>query len=149
MLDLLIVCDYNSGRSQIACTYFNEYGGNYFTTDCAGLEPMPLNPLVILAMREEGYDISTIDSSKSVFDLIEKQQSYDLIITVCSEESDKKCSDIPCRISRLNWPHLEPKQITGGRLDRFQQIRNLRDRIKVDVIDFIHRYEANGMKILQ
>ena len=147
MLNVLIACEYNSGRSQIACTYLNEYGSNYFTTECGGLDPKPINPLVVLAMREEGYTIEGMNNAHSVYDLIQLNRNYDIVISVCSKEADKLFPVFPGHCIRLNWPYENPARIAGGRLQRLQAVRDMRDRIKNDVIEFVHGYEQKGLNL--
>lgn len=146
MLNVLIACEYNSGRSQIACTYLNEYGGSYFRTECCGLEPRPLNPLVVLAMREDGYRIDELNNTFSVTDLIQLERHYEIVISVCSEETDKRFPVFPGCCVRLNWEYDDPGKIGGGRLERLQKVRDMRDGIKKDVSEFIKQYESNGLK---
>ena len=143
MLNVLIACEYNSGRSQIACTYLNHYGGNYFQTECAGLDPKPLNPLVVLAMREAGHKIEGINSTYSVQELLDLNRSFDVVISVCSKESDKLFPPFPGDCRRINWTHHNPAHIPGGRLERLQKIRDMRDNIEKDVIAFVAEYERN------
>ena len=140
MLNVLIACEYNSGRSQIACTYLNHYGGDAFITECAGLDPKPINPLVTLAMREDGHNIEGINSSYSVEELLKLNHNFDIVISVCSEEADKLFPEFPKPCLRINWPHNNPAHIPGGRLERLQAIRDMRDCIKQDVIAFIRKY---------
>jgi arsenate reductase len=147
MLNVLIACEYNSGRSQIACTYLNEYGSKHFTTDCGGLDPKPINPLVVLAMREEGYRIEGMNNAYSVYDLIQLNRNYDIVISVCSKEADKLFPVFPGNCRRLNWPYQNPARIAGGRLQRLQGVRDMRDRIKNDVIEFVRGYEQKGLNL--
>lgn len=56
---VLFVCIHNAGRSQIAETLFNVYAGGKATARSAGVEPVAgLNPTVVAAMRDAGYDMS-------------------------------------------------------------------------------------------
>ena len=137
MLNILVACEYNSGRSQIACTYLNHFGGEYLVAECAGLDPKPINPLVILAMREVGYRIEGINSSYSIQELIDLKRKFDFIISVCSKESDHLFPTFPDPCRKINWPHCNPAHIPGGRLERLQAIRDMRDGIRSDAITFI------------
>ena len=147
MLDVLIACEFNSGRSQIACTYLNEYGSNYFSAECGGLDPRPTHPLVVLAMREEGYRIDDISAPYSVYDLIKLNRQYDIVISVCSKEADRLLPLFPGNCFRINWPYDNPAQVAGGRLERLQEFRNTRDRIKNDVLEFIRGYEKKSTEM--
>lgn len=141
MLDLLIVSEYNFGKNLIAGAYLKDLGGEYFTVDCAGFEPGPLNPVVTIIMKLEGYDLSNCDSPYSVFDLVEMGRRYDIVITVCSKRLDEKCPDFPGQLLRLNWGHSDPDKVTESRIDRLQQTRIMRDSIKADVVNFIKKYK--------
>jgi len=147
MLDILIVSEYNFGKNLIASAYLKALGGDYFTVECAGFEPGPLNPLVAIIMKLEGYDISHCDCPHSVFDLFETGRRYDIVITVCPKRIDEKCPDFPGQILRLNWRHADPDKIAESRIDRLQQTRIMRDSIKADVINFIHEYEQGKFPV--
>lgn len=148
MLDLLIVSEYNFGKNLIAGAYLKDLGGDYFTVDCAGFEPGPLNPVVTIIMKLEGYDLSNCDSPYSVFDLIEMGRRYDIVITVCSKRLDEKCPDFPGQLLRLNWGHSDPDKVTESRSDRLQQTRIMRDSIKADVVNFINKYQKGELSEL-
>ena len=148
MLDVLIVSDYDFGKNLIASAYLKDLGGRYFNVECAGFEPMPLNPLVNVIMKLEGYDLSTCDCPCSVFDLYETGRSYDIVITVCSKRLGEKCPAFPGQLLRLNWHHSDPDKIAESRIDRLQQTRIMRDSIKADVVNFIKEYEAGKLSVL-
>lgn len=147
MLDVLIVSEYNFGKNLIASSYLKDLGGKYFTVECAGFEPRPLNPLVNVIMKLDGYDLSICDCPCSVFDLYKMGRSYDIVITVCSKRLDEKCPTFRGQSLRLNWPHSDPDKIAESRIDRLQQTRIMRDAIKADVINFISEYEAGKWSI--
>ncbi|MBN2696312.1 MAG: arsenate reductase ArsC, partial [Bacilli bacterium] len=62
MINVLFVCVHNSARSQMAEAYLNIMGKGVFHARSAGLEPGKLNPNVVLAMQEDGIDISLNDT---------------------------------------------------------------------------------------
>lgn len=149
MLDLLIVSEYNYGKNLIAGAYLKDLGGDYFTVDCAGFEPGPLNPVVTIIMKLEGYDLSNCDIPHSVFDLVKMGRRYDIVITVCSKRLDEKCPDFPGQLLRLNWGHSDPDKVTESRIDRLQQTRIMRDSIKVNVVNFIDKYQKGELNELK
>ena len=57
-VDVLFICVHNSARSQMAETFLNDLGKGRFRAQSAGIEPGTLNPVVVKAMAELGYDIS-------------------------------------------------------------------------------------------
>ncbi len=141
MLDVLIVSEFDFGKNRIASAYLKDLGGKYFTVDCAGFGPAPLNPLVHIIMKMDGYDLSNCDCPHSVFDLFEMKRHFDIVITVCPKRLDEKCPDFPGQLLRLNWRHSDPDKVAESRIDRLQQTRIMRDCIKADVINFIKEYE--------
>ena len=149
MLDVLIVSEYNFGKNLIAGTYLRDLGGDYFTVACAGFELIPLNPIVTIIMKLEGFDLSTCDPPHSVSELIEVGRRCDILITVCSKRIDEKCPDFPGQLLRLNWRHSDPDKITESRSDRLQQTRIMRDSIKADVINFINEYKEGKFSVLE
>ncbi len=149
MLDVLVVSEYNFGKNLIASAYLKALGGDYFTVECAGFEPGPLNPLVTIIMKLDGHDLSNCDCPCSVFDLFDKGRRYDIVITVCPKRIDEKCPDFPGQLLRLNWGHSDPDKIVESRIDRLQQTRIMRDSIKADVINFINEYEEGKLTVLK
>ncbi len=149
MLDVLIVSEYNFGQNLIASAYLKTLGAKYFTVECAGFEPGPLNPVVTIIMKLDGYDLSTCDCPHSVFELFEMGRHYDIVITVCPKRIDEKCPDFPGQLLRLNWRHPDPDKVAESRIDRLQQTRIMRDNLKTDVINFIKEYEEGKWKELK
>ncbi len=145
MLDVLVVSEYNFGKNLIATAYLNDFGGDYFTVECAGFESQPLSPMVTIIMKLDGYDLANCDRPYSVLELLKMKRRYDIVITVCSKRLDEKCPDFPGQLLRLNWRHSDPDKIAESRIDRLQQIRIMRDSIKADVINFINEYEERKL----
>jgi arsenate reductase len=140
--------EYNSSRGQIACKYLHELGGDFFSIECIGLETRPLNPLVDLVMKEDGYRIDDTSDSASTADLLNINRPYDIVISVCSSESCQRCPVFPkCRL-RLHWPYDDPGKIAGNRIDRLQKTRTIREHIKADVINLIRVYQEEGVNML-
>ena len=148
MLRVLIVSEHNSARGQIACTYLNELGGDFFTVECSGQEPKPLNPLVALVMREEGYRLNDDNGSNSLVDFLKIERQYDIVITVCSRESCHKCPAYQKCLLQLHWAYDDPGKIAGNRIDRLQKTRTIRECIKADVINLIREYQEEGVNML-
>jgi arsenate reductase (thioredoxin) len=149
MLDILVVSDYSFGKNLIASAYLKALGDEYFKVVCAGFEPRPLNPLVTIIMKLDGFDLSKCDCPYSVFDLFEMGRHFDIVITICSKRLDETCPAFPGQLLRLNWWHSDPDKIAESRIDRLQQTRIMRDNIKTDVINFINDYKEGKLTELK
>lgn len=140
MIKVLFVCVHNSARSQMAEAFLNDLGKDYFCAESAGLEPAPLNPLVIKAMNEIGYDISG-NSVDSVFNFFKEGKHYNMIIKVCDMKSGQKCPIFPLTREYLDWSLPDPNSFEGSDEEKLDQIRALRDTIKDLVVDFVKVYK--------
>lgn len=148
MLRVLILSEHNSSRGQIACKYLHELGGDFFSIECTGLEPRPLNPLAALVMREEGYKLNDSNGTTSVVDFLKMERQYDIVVTMCSKDSCLHCPAYPKCSLRLHWSHDDPGKIAGNRIDRLQKTRTIREGIKADVINLIRAYQEKGRNLL-
>jgi arsenate reductase (thioredoxin) len=138
-VDVLFICVHNSARSQMAETFLNDLGKGRFKAVSAGLEPGTLNPLVVKAMAELGYDISG-NSTNSVFDYAKEGRSFDIVVAVCSKEAQERCPIFPGKGTRLHWPFDDPSSLSGSEEERLAETRRIRDDIKTKIIEFIAEY---------
>jgi arsenate reductase len=126
---ILVICQHNSGRSQIAEAYLKEFGAGRFEVESAGLEPAEkVNPLVVQVMKEEGFDLSG-KKPQSVFELFKQGKLYDHVITVC-DDSESRCPVFPGITRRWNLPFPDPAKVEGTPEEKLEAVRNIRDLIK-------------------
>lgn len=140
MIKVLFVCVHNSARSQIAETFLNNIGKDYFYTESAGLEPAPLNELAIKVMEEVGYDISN-NSVDSVFDFFKEGRRYNLVIKVCDIENGQRCPIFPLTQKVLEWSLPDPRNFEGSDEEKLIKIRVLRAEIKELITNLVDRYK--------
>ncbi len=138
---VLFICVHNSARSQMAEAFLNRLSDG-FSAESAGIEPGMLNPLVIKAMMEDGYDISR-NSTKSVYDMLRKQRQYDYVITVCSPEAAEQCPVFPGKGIKLHWEFEDPASLKGPEDEKLAVLRKIRDMIKEKIIEFIKQRSEN------
>jgi len=119
----------------MAEAFLKKLAGDRFEAESAGLEPGRLNPYVVRAMAEIGVDISG-NPVKSVFDLHAAGRSYDVVVTVCSEEAAERCPVFPGLARRLHWPFPDPSSFAGSDEAVMAGVRAVRDRIEAAVGDF-------------
>lgn len=126
---ILIICQHNSGRSQIAEAYLRKFAGDRLEVESAGLEPAPaVNPLVTEVMQEEGIDLSE-KKPRSVFELFRQGNLYTDVITVC-DDSESRCPIFPGVTRRWHYPFPDPAAVEGTHREKLQRVRQIRDMIK-------------------
>lgn len=126
---VLLVGIHNAARSQMAETFLNAAFPARFEAFSAGLEPARLNPLMIEAMQEIGFDLAQ-HKPKSVLDFIRRGEQFDYIITVCEDASGERCPAFPGAAQRLHWGFADPSAYEGTREEKFAFMRHVRDEIK-------------------
>lgn len=149
MLDVLIISEDHYGKNLIANIYLKELGGDCFNIECAGFEPGPLDPLAIIIMKLDGYDLSNCETPYSVFELFKQGRRYDIVITICPKRIEEKCPHFSGTLLWLNWRLSAPDKIAESRIDRLQQTRILRDSIKSDVAEFVDNYQEGKWSMLK
>jgi arsenate reductase len=133
---VLFICGHNSGRSQIAEAFLKDFAGDKIHVESAGLEPKPINPLVVEVMLELGYDLSRATSA-SVFNFFKEGRLYDYVITVCGESAAGQCPVFPGITKRLHWPFTDPETLTGTHAEKLAALRIIRDQIRKKIADWI------------
>ena len=128
-LKVLFICGHNSARSQMAEAFLNDLAGDKIHAESAGLEPQPVNPLVVEVMAEIGHDLSRVKSD-SVFDFFKQGRLYDYVITLCDETVGKQCPVFPGITRRLHWPFDDPGQLLGTSDEKLAAFRRIRDQIR-------------------
>lgn len=136
MYRVLFVCIHNSARSQIAEVLLNEFGKGHFQAESAGIEKGILNPLVVKAMQEVGFDITGKETNE-VSEFLRQGRTYDAVITVCDAASAEKCPVFPGKVKRLAWSFPDPSKFEGTDEEKLQKVRLVRDDIRDKVTGFI------------
>ena len=129
MLKVLFVCVQNSARSQMAEAFVNRLGNGRFVAESAGISKGKLNPYVVRAMTEAGYDIRD-NPVDSVFDFFKDGRQYDLVIKVCDESAGQQCPVFPSAALTLIWSFADPSQFTGSDEQIMSEVRTVRDEIE-------------------
>ena len=132
---VLFICGHNSGRSQIAEAYLRDFADNKIHVESAGLEPKPINPLVVEVMQEGGFDLSQAESD-SVFDFFKEGRLYDYVITVCDKTAAGQCPVFPGITKRFHWPFKDPEELTGTHEEKLEALRGIRNQIREKLVDW-------------
>lgn len=118
---VLFVCIHNAGRSPMAAGYLRELSGGAVEVRSGGSEPgEQINPVAILAMAEEGIDIS-----QAVPQLMTTEQvrQSDVVITM-------GCRDV-CPI--YPGKRYQDWELTDPRGKTIDEVRLIRDEIKTRI----------------
>lgn len=132
---VLFICVHNSGRSQMAEAFLRHISKDSVRVESAGLEPRPVNPLVVTVMREIGIDL-TDAKSNDVFEFFKQGHLYDYVVTVCDDTNDAKCPMFPGITQRLHWPFPDPEGLSGTHDEKLTALRRIRDNIRESVTEW-------------
>jgi len=124
---VLFLCTHNSARSQMAESLMNTMMGDMYDAQSAGIEPGKLNPYVVRAMAEEDIDIAS-NRSKGVEEFI--NQDFDFVVTVC-DKAGEACPWFPGAKTTLHQSFPDPSTFTGTDEEIMERVRQVRDQIKV------------------
>ena len=141
---VLFICVHNAARSQMAEAFLKDLGAETFEVLSAGLEPTFVNPLVVEAMKELGYDLSD-NTTKSAFQFYKDGMLFDYVITVCKESIESKCPIFPGFTRRLSWGFEDPDTLRGSKEEKLEGIRRIRDEIRSKIESWIGEFLPHQM----
>ena len=139
-IKVLFICIHNSARSQMAEEFLRLLGGENFEVESAGFEPTEVNPLVIQTMKEVGIDL-TGKKTQGVFNLFKEGKFFGFVITVCSKANELDCPIFPGCPKRIHWDLENPEDFIGTEEEKVEMVRELRDKIKEKVQQFIYEFK--------
>ena len=142
-IKVLFVCVHNSARSQMAEAFLNHMAGDRFVAQSAGMEPGELNPLAVEVMREIGIDISR-NETKGVLDFFKKGALFNYVVTVCDETQAERCPIFPGHTQRVHRSIPDPAALTGTDSEKLEKTREIRDRIKTWLEEWIKDVQESG-----
>jgi arsenate reductase len=124
---VLIICNHNSARSQIAEGLLKSLYGKYYEVYSAGSDPTNINPYAIKVLAEIGVDISE-NRSKHLkeFDGLK----FDYVVTVCGGDG-QACPFFPGGKTYLHESFEDPAEVDDTDQDKNDTFRRTRDGIKV------------------
>ncbi len=127
MKKAVFICVQNAGRSQMAEAFANHYGKGKLDASSGGVMLADnVNPVVVEAMREKGFDIS-MNKPKLLTPAM--AEGADKIITMgCSVE---KICPAPLLKNVIDWGLEDPK---GKPIEK---VREIRDEIEKRVVKLI------------
>ncbi|MGB7969290.1 MAG: arsenate reductase ArsC [Methanobacterium sp.] len=123
---VLIICNHNSARSQIAEGLLKSLYGEYYEVYSAGSQPTTVNIYAIKVLEEIGVDISG-NRSKSLKEF--EGLVFDYVVTVCEGEG-QKCPFFFGGKTYIHKSFEDPAAVNGDDCVKFDAFRRNRDEIK-------------------
>ena len=124
---VLIICNHNSARSQIAEGLLKSLYGEYYDVYSAGNNPTNVNPFAIKVMAEIGIDISE-NRSKSLKEF--EGLEFDYVVTVCGGEG-QACPFFSGGKTYLHESFEDPTAVYGTDKEKTDAFKRIRDEINV------------------
>jgi arsenate reductase len=112
---VLFLCTHNAGRSQMAEGLLRQTYPERYEAYSAGAYPTKVNPLAVKVMSEIGIDLSS-HYAKNIEDF--KGQSFDLVVTVCTNTSKVLCpfcSTRPLSVEIGETPEIIRRNVNFGK----------------------------------
>jgi len=120
--------------------FMKQYLGDEFEISSAGLDPRPVNPFAVEAMRELDIDIRQ-QHSKDIRGFL--GQHFTFLITVCSD-TESRYPIFPGVIYRLFWPFDDPTALQGTDDDKRAYFCKIRDQIDSMIREWMLQYKLKG-----
>ena len=106
--------------------YLSVFGKEKLEVYSAGIETHGVNPRAIIAMKEDGVDISKHTSNKvDEYYNIE----FDYVVTVC-DHAKENCPYFPSQAACIHVGFSDPAKAKGTEEEIMQQFREVRNEIK-------------------
>ncbi len=137
MKRILILCNDNTARSQMAEEFLQRITFGRVEVVSAGIKPRSIHPMAVRVMAELGIDISK-NESKSVNKFYHDR--FDFIITVC-DDAREKCPEFQGSYTKIHKSIEDPVKIKGREEIKIEAFRRVRDILKEWLTDFAERYK--------
>lgn len=126
---ILVLCEHNAVRSQMAEAFLTLYGGDYFHVYSAGINPQPIHPMTIEAMGDMDIDIRR-QQSLSIDD-VQRLNHFDVLMTL----SDAVLPDVPADLmdmadTHVHWHIEDPSLVDGDYTEVLSAFHTVRDAIQ-------------------
>ena len=95
-------------------------------------------------MQDIGIDLSA-EAPESVFKRFKDKECYDYVISICHEAAKEQCPVFKKNVDvlygkdaeRVSWSIPDFKSISGTEEEKVDKAREIRDRIKSEVVSFL------------
>ncbi len=126
MKNIIVLCNWNSCRSQLAEAYLQFFWKEKFNVVSAWINPKWIHPLTIDVLKEDWIDFSN-KKSKHINEFLDKK--FDYIITVC-DKAKENCPFFPWNWKRIHKSFKDPDSFKWNYDEKINFFRKIRDEIK-------------------
>jgi arsenate reductase len=131
-INVLFLCNSNSGRSQIGEALLAKLGGERFGVYSAGSAPKAVSDLAVAVLSEVGIDWRQARSKR----VDEVPGPFDYVISL-SDSMRESCAAIEGPQSTLHWNLPDPAASSGSAESRLMAYRRVRDEISLRLVPFV------------
>ncbi len=138
--NVLVLCTGNSCRSQMAQGYLQHFLGKRAKVYSAGVQTHGLNKRAVLAMADDGIDISAHTSNH-----IDEYAKIDfaLVLTVC-DHARETCPWYPGGAQKIHRNFTDPSHVKGSEEEIAAAFIKTRNEIKEYCRDLAHNFNAHN-----
>jgi protein-tyrosine-phosphatase len=142
---VLFACSMNAIRSPMAAGLFRQLYGKTFYVASAGVHKGSLDPFAVAVMEEIGVDIARhkpID-----FEELDELEglNFDLIVTLSPPAHHKALELTRTMATEVEyWPTADPTVVEGGREQRLDAYRAVRDQLLAHIRERFGRPGGGG-----
>jgi len=139
---VLFLCTGHPERSEMAEGFVRAFAGDAIQPVSAAVEPAPLDPLAVDAMKEVGIDISKQDA-KDVKSALQERFAY---VVGVGDESKERCPIFPFAFRLFRWSLEDPRVVDGPTETRLEAFRRVRNQIEPKVRDLLKLASSDKMQ---
>jgi len=132
---VLFLCTGHPERSEMAAGFLNQLAGDKLTSVSAALEPAPVNPLAVDAMKEVGIDISR----QPVADVPTAFKERFAFAVGVGDQTKERCPIFPFAFRQFRWSLEDPAEAQGSPAEQLAVYRKVRDQIHGRVREFVEQ----------
>jgi len=140
---VLFLCTGHPERSEMAEGFVRAFAGEAVQPVSAAVEPAPLDPLAVDAMKEVGIDISK-QEARDVRTALQERFAY---VVGLGDESKERCPVFPFAFRLFRWSLEDPRVVDGSTETRRDAFRRVRNQIEPRVRDLLKLASSDKMQV--
>ena len=140
---VLFLCTGHPERSEMAEGFLRSLAGETVIPVSAAIEPAPVSPLAVDAMKEIGIDISR-QEVKDIPDAFRERFAYAVGV---GDQSKERCPVFPFAFRLFRWSLEDPEAAQGSQEERLAVFRRVRNQIDHNVRELLAQVTADGLAL--